>query len=944
MTDVRLPSAEGRWRALAALVAAALVLAMFPLGLAHAEDRVNMTQLSGSDNVAAAVAWSKHAFTTEAKNVVLGRSDLPPDNLASGLLQGVLDAPLLLTPSNSLHASVEAELERLKAVTVHILGGLSAISASVESKLRSEGYAVRRYSGTTRIETAVAIANAQAGAATTALLARAFGTSADPTSAWADALAGGAWAADDSFPVLFTQTETLTASTKDYLTSSRIRTVNILGGTSAVSQAVEDQLKAMNIAVKRVSGATRFATAIAIAKERGFDTAGDTDVTSIVLADGQHTDGWAAGFAAAGFAEDKPIVLSNGSALPAETDSWFAGAAAADKLIVAPYVTEAAAKAAADKMGLLKKAAVTLDSTSFPNNGNITGKVTPMDDVKSVTVSGPCVTDGTVTPNATTGAFSLPISQSFAPGSCALTFTVTYDNDSTQTNPLTVTITGPGPNATVMDGPELTTVAVNNQTDDHVVVKYTFDEAVTIVDDPLNPDDFHLVGFDGTLLPPAAPAGDRIRPEGNSVLASYGKQDFLMATTAVVEPGAVKGTTSQIENPEGSRPLQNVVFDAGRTVRPDLVSVSVQSTPVNRGTTAAPEWAARAVFTFDIAATARHEDQYRLMTQAGDWHSAIAVVSGDGSTTHHVDFGIADGTASFGNTDADKTTASTFIGNVRRGMIEFEDPADPDPDEPAVEDRWGQDNISQTVNVGSGAHDMPKLTKVTPLPATNQVRYTFASAINQKGDGSTFFIYTHGGEVINGSSGAGTVTEETTSGSVMSVLVDFGDGDIDEAVSGGGTHPAAVEDAVAPVNDAEFQSLPADDGAETYASGLTLAPDLVTVIRAASSADPFGGGQATQYKVTYRFNKAVAAVTDANFRMYAKDGTAVDFTNECVEGQTTATAMDVVCTVDDTLATAATFAAVKNAVLFAVEAAAVKTKDVAADYNNYPTSKVPSSS
>lgn len=936
MTDVRLPSAEGRWRALAALVAAALMLAMLPLGSAHAEDRVNMTQLSGSDNIAAALAWSKHAFPTEAKNVVLGRSDLPPDNLASGLLQGVLDAPLLLTAGNSLHASVEAELERLKAVTVHILGGLSAISASVESKLRSEGYAVRRYSGTTRIETAVAIANAQAGAATTALLARAFGTTADPTSAWADALAGGAWAADDSFPVLFTQTETLTASTKDYLTSSRIRTVNILGGTGAVSQAVEDQLKAMDIAVKRVSGATRFATAIAIAKERGFDTAGDTDVTSIVLADGQHTDGWAAGFAAAGYAADKPIVLSNGSALPAETDAWFSGASASDSLIVAPYVTEAAAKAAADEMGLLKKAAVTLDATSFPNNGNITGKVTPMDDVKSVTVSGPCVTAGTVTPNATTGAFSLPISQSFAPGSCTLTFTVTYKNDSTQTNPVTVTITGPGPNATVLNGPELTTVAVNNQTDDHVVIKYTFDEPVTL--DTVGTETFKLVGFDTVLSSPHAPAAPFVRPDTSdtkSVLSSFKKEEYLRSTTAVVEAGAVKGTTGQVLNPEGSRPLQNVTFDAGRTTRPDLVSVSIQSNPVNRGTTAAPEWVARAVFTFDTAATAVTENQYALMTAAGAWHEALRVVSGDGTTQHTAEFGLEDGTGPFGADATAEDAAETFIGQVRRGMVEY----DSTNAEAAVEDAWGQDNISQTVSVGTAALTIPNLTTVTVLASSNQVRYTFAANVDLPASplGENFFVYTHNGTRILGTAGAGSVAND----SAATVLVGFAANALDEAVSGGGTLPGAVKDE-ADADTARFQTRPTSDGDQVYLSASTLAPDLQKVIKAAASDDPFGGSAATEYVVTFRFNKAVASVTDARFKMYDQAGAPAAFDTECTEGQTTATSVDVLCTVLDDNATL--FASVKDAVLFAVEFDAVRSKDRATTYSNYPTSKVPSSS
>ncbi|HWH32672.1 MAG TPA: cell wall-binding repeat-containing protein [Egibacteraceae bacterium] len=335
--------------ALAALLAALLLVAVEPAAASH---YTNTTELSGTTNTAVAASWSKATFPTSASEVLLGRDDLFADSLASGGMQG--SRPLLLTSSQTLSSEADAELNRLKPSVVNIMGGPSAVSTAVEDDLKSEGYTVRRFSGPTRIETAIDIARRALPAATSAIVAAAFEPpNTDPTRAFADSIAAGGWAADRNMPVLLTESQRLSTSTKNYLRGAQIRTVFVVGGSSAINDAVITELQQIGMTVERVSGPTRFDTAVEIAKERGYSDASKASAT--ILTEGQASDAWAAGFTAAAYsaANDAPIVLANGSSVPAPTGTWLApsGKAAATELTCAPKVNRDACDTASEAMG-----------------------------------------------------------------------------------------------------------------------------------------------------------------------------------------------------------------------------------------------------------------------------------------------------------------------------------------------------------------------------------------------------------------------------------------------------------------------------------------------------------------------------------------------------------------------------------------------------------------
>lgn len=396
----------------------ALVVSLLPsLARAQTDSNNRALTLSGASNTAVAIAWSGLSFPQAAVDagdgpteVILGRDDLFADNLASGSLQGgtATGRPLLLTDSATLSRDTAAELERLDGgdtiSTVYLLGGNDAISPTIEAQLMTAGYTVVRLQGETRIETAIDVAEEtfdQQAPGGVIYLARAF-EGADATQGFADSIALGGWAANNGVPILLTQTSELNTNTKDYIAgNAAITKVEIIGGTSAVSAAVESELQSMNVEVIRIAGDNRFETATEIAAARGFDSADGAEISIVV--DGQDVDAWADGFAAArtsGLTDDDggyPIVLSNGDMLPPETQAFLgdgsssttAGSSFAAHLtdvvmICGPTVSSAACDDAADRR----------DATTEPfpagSGGNGVGDflVSPQDDATLAPIAG----------------------------------------------------------------------------------------------------------------------------------------------------------------------------------------------------------------------------------------------------------------------------------------------------------------------------------------------------------------------------------------------------------------------------------------------------------------------------------------------------------------------------------------------------------------------------
>jgi hypothetical protein len=263
-----------------------------------------VVRYAGADRVATAVAISQASFADHAaKAAVLASSDGFADALTGTPLAVARGGPLLVTPSRAtIDERVAAELQRVlpRGQTVFVLGGERALPAGVADHLRAAGYAVERYAGADRFETATAVATIGLSRPTYVLLAdgRTF----------ADALAGGAAAAHIHGAVLLTDGSTLPTATRDYLHSQPAGGVFALGGPAAAAAPSAAPIVGADRYDTAVRVAWRFFTSPAAAAVAGADTFADA------LAGGAHIAG-----------RGGPLLLTAPQTLPDTTRSYLAG-------------------------------------------------------------------------------------------------------------------------------------------------------------------------------------------------------------------------------------------------------------------------------------------------------------------------------------------------------------------------------------------------------------------------------------------------------------------------------------------------------------------------------------------------------------------------------------------------------------------------------------------
>ena len=184
-------------------------------------------------------------------------------------------------------------------------------------------FALARLAGNGRYETAARIATTSFRTAPTVVLAN--GQSDDPRTArsedhFPDALAAAYLAGHRTAPTLLTAETSLPAPTSAALRSLGTRSVIIVGGTSAVSTAVEDQLKAAGFTTSRVSGVGRYDTARAVAKvppASYVGTSPEGDKTAILASGQAFPDALVAG--PLGYKAKFPVLITAGAGLSPQT-------------------------------------------------------------------------------------------------------------------------------------------------------------------------------------------------------------------------------------------------------------------------------------------------------------------------------------------------------------------------------------------------------------------------------------------------------------------------------------------------------------------------------------------------------------------------------------------------------------------------------------------------
>jgi putative cell wall-binding protein len=312
---------------------------------------LTVPRIAGADRYATAAAISAKHFPANQDLVYVASGENFPDALSASAAAGWLGAPLLITSSKTLPATIVTELKRLKPARIVIVGGAASVSAAVANSLKQYATSgtVTRLAGADRYDTSAAISAAtfpEAPAALTApastakatsvaaaggVLASVSGetvTTSDETpipprvtdvfiatgTNFPDALVGGPAAALHGGPILLIPpTGAIPAATQKELKRLKPDTITILGGTASLSAQTEKLLQGYAGTVRRWAGADRFATAATIGQQKIFGT-----VNTVYITTGHNFPDALAGAAAAGKI-GSPILTVTQDSIPAAT-------------------------------------------------------------------------------------------------------------------------------------------------------------------------------------------------------------------------------------------------------------------------------------------------------------------------------------------------------------------------------------------------------------------------------------------------------------------------------------------------------------------------------------------------------------------------------------------------------------------------------------------------
>lgn len=266
-------------------------------------------RLAGTDRFETSVEVSKSTFTDPQEIAFVASGEEYADALAAGPAAALADAPILLVKKDSVPDVVKAELKRLHPTHLVAIGGPVAISdAAVAAAVEAaEASSSERISGTDRYDTAAKVLMDGMGGADVVYVASGAG--------FADALAGGVAAALEAGGLVLTAKNSLPAATSAALKDSDPGHVVILGGTGAVSDAVEKQITALLPAavVDRAAGEDRFETAEIIAEALWSDGS----PTAFLASGTSFPDALSATPVA--YVNDAPILLTRSTCTPDAT-------------------------------------------------------------------------------------------------------------------------------------------------------------------------------------------------------------------------------------------------------------------------------------------------------------------------------------------------------------------------------------------------------------------------------------------------------------------------------------------------------------------------------------------------------------------------------------------------------------------------------------------------
>lgn len=215
----------------------------------------------GKDRIGTAIEVSKQLYpsgfasTKPQKTVVLATAHEYADALSAGPLAAYYgNAPVLLNKRAALGTDVEAEIKRLKANHVILVGGTSALTPAIESRLVEMGIKTERLSGVNRYETNAKI---------NSKMPNMDGVFVTGGSNFPDALTAASAAVVKNWPIVLVSEN---APMPDRLNNAYGDDIIIIGGQYSVSDKIEAKLSNSigSDKVIRLFGKTRYETSTAV--------------------------------------------------------------------------------------------------------------------------------------------------------------------------------------------------------------------------------------------------------------------------------------------------------------------------------------------------------------------------------------------------------------------------------------------------------------------------------------------------------------------------------------------------------------------------------------------------------------------------------------------------------------------------------------------------------
>ncbi|AMB99553.1 hypothetical protein AWM75_05880 [Aerococcus urinaehominis] len=216
----------------------------------ESSEGITVDRVHGANRFSNAVAISQAGWE-KSDYVLIANGYMYADALTSAPLAAVYNAPLLLTKDKTIEDTTLAEIERLQAKHIILLGGTKSIHEDISKVLEYQGYAVRRIGGKNRYEQAALVAE-EVMAATGSR--DAFLASGE---LFSDALSISNIAAAKKLPIYLTRGNRLEQAVIDAI--PKVNTWTLIGGEKTISKAVENRLTSLGgRVVKRFEGKNRY--------------------------------------------------------------------------------------------------------------------------------------------------------------------------------------------------------------------------------------------------------------------------------------------------------------------------------------------------------------------------------------------------------------------------------------------------------------------------------------------------------------------------------------------------------------------------------------------------------------------------------------------------------------------------------------------------------------